>query len=166
MLDIENLVTELVSLNVRKELHGEELVLAVDVRLNILQDKCEKQFHALADDIIRRGAAAPPQGANDADDESTDETLGALSMVAASLNFAAEYENQRVSLRQGTRKLALCSHAKVNKFRLDDGEISFRIQAQVDHAAVGLLARALREHVAVDISAAQTELELPDANQE
>ena len=161
-LTIENAVGEVASVNVRKELHGEDLRLACDIRVAFKRDSGATGYDALAGAMLATGIVTDaPVGTNDVEDPT--ETLAALAGIAESLTFAAAWENHRVSIRQGTRKVAILSHAKINKGKIDDGGvISVRIQSEVDRESVGRLAAALRESVSVDVSPAQTELDLAE----
>lgn len=151
------------SLNARKEIHGEELVLACDVYVKLTR-KASPIAYDLVSALVLHSAEPAEPGTNDADAE-TLETINYLLTVADSISFGTALENMRVSIRQSTRKLAIFGHATVSKFKLNEkeGAISFRISGPMDHQSIGRLAGAIQEMVNLDIDPAQTELDLSDA---
>lgn len=164
--ECDNVVAIIQSINARKEHHGEELHLAIDVGVLIARENNAIAFDHLAECILEHGSVPDADGPQGANEQTTppDEMLTALHALAASITFAAEWENIRVSIRQGTRKVAILPHAKINKPKMNKSaqEITLRLQSRIDHQSVGLLARALQESVSIDISPAQTPLDLPD----
>lgn len=159
---LDNVLPTLQHLNCRKEIHGEELVLACDVTMTLTRKQSPTAYDALASMVLGNPPALDGQN----DEDATQETIEFLTDIIDSASFSAKLENQRVSLRQNTRKLAIFGHATLDKFALahKDAALTFRIRGPMDHQSIGRLAGAMRELVSMDLAPAQTELDLTDAD--
>jgi len=161
-LQLNGMIPNLTHLNCRKELHGEDLVLAVDLAFMLTRKASPMAYDMISELVLGQ----PDSGIQDrANEPPAAETIEFLASIASAVKFERQFENMRVSMRQGSRKLGVLGHAVVDKFALikADQAITFRVRGQIDHASIGRFAAAMRESISMDISPAQTELELDDA---
>ena len=141
-----DLVVHIQHVNPRTEMHGEDEVLAVDVKVRLMMGEVGTEWDAVLASLI--GSASID--------------IADLTPIFKSLPFAADFENHKANFRISTKVIATLVHAKINKFVLEceDIGITFRIQAEADGRRVGALSELIGQKARLEIVPMQGELDL------
>lgn len=148
-MDLTDLICHVRHVNSRKEKHGEDEKLAVDVSLRLMMGETGDEWGAVLAAVLGEERVA---------------LLPEWAKVCNSIRLSLAVENHKVVFKYApkSRILAALTSAKVNHFVIacDDLGITFRVQATANGDTVGALAELIGMKVRVNVTAMQIELPL------
>lgn len=166
--EIEKTMVQFTHLNRRDELHGEEKVPAVDLKMSMRAPN--DALAMFAPDLRARLYRRPEvQGSDLADQARSDDLIAYCFPQIEVIKWAHEQFNNEVRFHYGLdgKKDIVLDDAKLNDFRIEpfDGgtvDLTWRVQARATHAQIGRLSERLSVgKVEVTIAHVEPEEEQP-----
>lgn len=134
----DSIVCHVRGVNARKEKHGEEDVLAVDVSLRLMD---AGEWDPVLADLLGIHI--------DSVDEWRDDNVTKFDSV----RFHSTFDEHKANFRFGADLLCSLTHAKINKFvmEFEDIGVTFRIQATASGDQVGALSELIGGQVRLEV---------------